>query len=114
MPHFLRAGALGKKGFGGGTTNHAWSGGALTILSQYLCGIEPIEPGFDLFQIIPQPGSVKSASAIAQSVKGVIKSSFENSDETFQLTVAIPEGTEAIIGIPIDKAFFIKLDNKTI
>ncbi len=28
--------------FGGGTINHAWSGGALTILSQYVCGISPV------------------------------------------------------------------------
>lgn len=105
---------IGKKGFGGGTTNHAWSGGALTILSQYLCGIEPINPGYSLFKIAPNPGSVKMASATIQSVKGIIKSSFENSDKSFKLSVSIPEGTEAIIGIPIEKSGNIKFENKTV
>jgi len=105
---------IGAEGFGGGTTNHAWSGGALTILSKYLCGIEPIEPGFKKFQIIPNPGTVEQASATIQSVKGVIKSSFVNSETIFSLAVTIPNGTEAIIGIPANKVSQIKLDNKTI
>lgn len=105
---------IGKEGFGGGTTNHAWSGGALTILSQYLCGIEPIEPGYSLFQIIPKPGSVKSASAEIESVKGIIKSSYENSEKLFKLNVSIPKGTEAIIGIPSSHTELIKLNNNTI
>jgi alpha-L-rhamnosidase len=105
---------IGKEGFGGGTTNHAWSGGALTILSQYLCGIEPVEPGYKVFQIIPNPANIKTASATIQSVKGVIKSSFDNSEKNFTLTVSIPLGTEAIIGIPADKVFLIKLNNKAI
>jgi alpha-L-rhamnosidase len=97
-----------------GTTNHAWSGGALTILSQYMCGIEPIEPGYKSFQIVPNPGSVKQASATIQTVKGVIKSSFDSSDNNFKLTVTIPKATEAIIGIPAKKVSTIKLNDKTI
>lgn len=29
---------IGPDGFGGGTINHAWSGGPLTLLSQKVCG----------------------------------------------------------------------------
>jgi alpha-L-rhamnosidase len=97
-----------------GTTNHAWSGGALTVLSQYMCGIGPVEPGYKLFQIIPNPGSVKHATATIQSVKGIIKSSFDNSKDCFKLTVTIPQATEAIIGIPAEKVSMIKLNNKAI
>lgn len=91
---------IGDLAYGGGTTNHAWSGGALTILSQYLCGIAPIEPGYKSFQIMPDPGSVKSASAQAASVKGLIKSSFINTTKEFKLMVTVPSETEALIGIP--------------
>jgi len=97
-----------------GTTNHAWSGGALTILSQYMCGIEPIEPGYKTFQIIPNSGSIKQASATVQSVKGIIKSNFDNSSNSFKLTATIPKASEAIIGIPAEKVSMIKLNNKTI
>jgi alpha-L-rhamnosidase len=105
---------IGEKGYGGGTTNHAWSGGALTILSQYMCGIDPVEPGYKLFQIVPNPGSVKQASATIQSVKGAIKSSFDNSNKIFKLTVTIPKATGAIIGIPAEKVSTIKLNNKSV
>jgi hypothetical protein len=95
---------VGSKGFGGGTTNHAWSGGGLTILSQYLCGIAPTEHGYSTFQIIPQPGSVEQASATVLSVKGEIKSTFVNKPGKFDLSVTVPDGTSAIIGLP-DKGY---------
>lgn len=97
-----------------GTTNHAWSGGALTLLSQYMCGVEPIEPGYNSFQIVPNPGSVKHATATIQSVKGVIKSSFDNSENRFKLSVTIPKATEAVVGIPAERVSMIKLNNKSI
>jgi len=95
---------IGSEGFGGGTTNHAWSGGGLTILSQYLCGIAPLEPGYTTFQVIPQPASVEQASARILSVKGEIQSSFIHKAGKFELSVIVPKGTEAVIGIP-DKGF---------
>jgi hypothetical protein len=79
-----------------------------------MCGIEPIEAGYKSFQIVPNSGSVKQASATIQSVKGVIKSSFDNSNNIFKLSVTIPKATEAIIGIPAEKVSTIKLNNKTI
>jgi alpha-L-rhamnosidase len=91
---------IGNKGYGGGTTNHAWSGGALTILSQYLCGIAPLESGFSIFQIAPQPSGIENASATIQSVKGEIKSSFVNKPNKFELIIEIPTGTKAVIAIP--------------
>ena len=91
---------IGSEGFGGGTTNHAWSGGGLTILSQYVCGIAPIEPGYNVFHIVPQPAGLDKASAIVESVKGQIKSSFVNRADVFELEVEVPKGTKAIIGVP--------------
>lgn len=103
-----------EKGFGGGTTNHAWSGGALTILSQYLCGIAPIEPGYSKFQIMPQPASVMQASATALSVKGEIKSTFINKTDKFDLSVTVPEGTTALIGVPDTGFISVKVQGETV
>jgi hypothetical protein len=79
-----------------------------------LCGIEPVEPGYKLFQIVPNPGSVKQSTATIQSVKGIIKSSFENSGNIFKLSVTVLNATEAIIGISAEKVSTIKLNNKII
>jgi len=100
---------IGKEGFGGGTYNHAWSGGGLTILSQYLCGIAPIEPGYKRISIIPHPGSVKQAEAVAATVKGKISSAFLNEQNRFVLTVSIPVNTRGVIGIPDRGVKAIKL-----
>lgn len=34
-------------GFRGGSTNHAWSGGAVTVISYYLCGLSPLRTGLE-------------------------------------------------------------------
>ena len=91
---------IGKDGFGGGTVNHAWSGGGLTVLSQYLCGIAPVEPGYKTFHILPQPGNVAYASAEIASVSGKIKTGFTNNANIFTLTASVPANTKAIIGLP--------------
>lgn len=105
---------IGKDGFGGGTVNHAWSGGGLEVLSEYLCGIAPVEAGYKTFQVIPQPGPVKSASAQISSVAGIIKSSFINKPALFKLSVSVPEETMAIIGLPCTAYRKIKLNGKVI
>ncbi len=91
---------IGKEGFGGGTVNHAWSGGALTILSQYVCGIAPLEPGYSVFRIQPQPGSVDKAAATITSVAGTIRSAYELGNNRFTLTAEVPESTQCVISLP--------------
>ncbi len=91
---------IGVEGFGGGTVNHAWSGGGATIASQYIAGISPLEPGYKRFQIKPQPGNIKEAKTLVPSVKGEIISEFKNGDKEFKLSVSIPNETEAVITLP--------------
>ena len=42
----MKDGGIGENGYGGGSSNHAWSGGGLTVLAQYVCGVLPIESGY--------------------------------------------------------------------
>ncbi len=105
---------IGDEGFGGGTVNHAWSGGGLTILSQYVCGIAPVEPAYKVFHILPQPGNIEKASATVQSVAGVIKSSFANSASQFILDATVPSSTTAILGVPAEGVRKIVVNKKTI
>jgi alpha-L-rhamnosidase len=90
---------IGKEGYGGGTVNHAWSGGGLTVLSQYLCGISPVEPGYKLFRIAPNPGSIHNAYAQIETIKGTIKTSFINEEKSFLITVNVPKKTEGIVDV---------------
>lgn len=90
---------IGKEGFGGGTTNHAWSGGGLTLLSQYVAGIYPTSAGYKSFQVKPQLGFLKQVTAVVPSVRGDIKVEI-NQQENWMLKITIPENTRATIHIP--------------
>ena len=86
---------IGAEGFGGGTVNHAWSGGPLTLLSQKVCGIVPTSPGFRTFAVIPQLGDLKEARADVDTKYGLIKVDLKNKGKAVKATITVPEGTTA-------------------
>lgn len=104
----------GTDGFLGGTTNHAWSGGGLTLLSQYVCGVYPVEPGYSKFSVAPQPGGLASASARITSVKGTIETAFKNQDANFELTLTVPQHTKAVVKVPFGKIVAINHNGQSI
>ncbi|MEJ7559280.1 MAG: alpha-L-rhamnosidase C-terminal domain-containing protein [Pedobacter sp.] len=101
-------------GVGGGTVNHAWSGGGLTILSQYLSGVSPITPGYKQFSVKPQPGSISNFKTTVPSVAGNIKVSWANKAEVAILEVTVPNGTEAKVTMPKGDYKLILLNNKKV
>ncbi len=90
---------IGAEGFGGGTTNHAWSGGGLTLLSQYVAGVSPVSPGYTTFRVRPQPGALKYVKASIPSIKGIIQVEIKN-EEIYTLEVQVPEEATAYVHIP--------------
>lgn len=92
---------IGSEGFGGGTINHAWSGGPLTIMSQYFAGIAPTSLGFATYNVLPQMGTLKTISAKVVSVKGEIALQLSNTKELFSMDLSSPVGTLATVGIPV-------------
>ena len=86
---------IGLDGFGGGTINHAWSGGPLTLLSQKVCGIEPTSPGFRSFKVCPQMGTLTEASAAIDTHFGKIEVSLKRKGKKIQVALSVPEGTTA-------------------
>ncbi|WP_342431259.1 discoidin domain-containing protein [Neobacillus sp. FSL H8-0543] len=86
---------------GSGTKNHAWSGGPLTLLSKYVAGVSPIEPGYEKYQIIPQLGNLNDVNAVVPTLKGDIGVGIKKTADTeIVMTVNSPGDTEARIGIP--------------
>ena len=91
---------IGDEGFGGGTINHAWSGGPLTILSQKVCGIEPTSPGFRTFRVAPQMGPLTKASATIASVYGEIKVGIDKQGDMLRIEVSVPDSTSCEVVFP--------------
>lgn len=92
------------EGFGSlghGTYNHAWSGGPLTILSQYVAGVSPTAPGFKTFQVFPQMGTLNQLAATIPTHFGLIELEIEREAESpFRLQLTSPPETTAQVGIP--------------
>ncbi|NLI35099.1 MAG: glycoside hydrolase [Bacteroidales bacterium] len=91
---------INNNAFGGGTTNHAWSGGPLTVIAQYLCGIRPLEAGYKTFAINPQSATFHQASITVPTVAGIIGSSWKISNGIVDWTISVPKGTKAYVTLP--------------
>lgn len=88
---------IGKEGFGGGTVNHAWSGGPLTMLSQKVCGIEPLSPGFATFSVNPRMGGLRKAKATLETAHGLIAVTLNRKGDRIRAVITVPSGTEAFV-----------------
>ena len=86
---------IGAEGFGGGTMNHAWSGGPLTLMCRKICGVEPTSPGFKTFKVAPQMGDLKEASTTIDTVNGVINVALVKKGRRISATITVPDGTTA-------------------
>jgi hypothetical protein len=83
-----------------GTLNHAWSGGPLTLMSEYVVGIAPTKPGYETFQVLPQLGDLSNAKASVPSVKGTIDADISSTAGKFSIALTSPPDTTATVGIP--------------
>ncbi len=96
---------IGAEGFGGGTINHAWSGGPLTLLSQKVCGIEPTSPGFKTFKVKPQMGSLTEADATVDTIYGKIIVSIRKAGNKLNVQMTVPQGLSAEVISPKGKKY---------
>jgi hypothetical protein len=83
-----------------GTINHGWTGGPLTLLSQYVAGVAPTKPGYEQFAVLPQLGDLTSVEAKVPSARGTITVSVSSSPARYSLAVTVPAGTTATVGVP--------------
>ncbi|HLT86382.1 MAG TPA: alpha-L-rhamnosidase C-terminal domain-containing protein, partial [Sphingobacterium sp.] len=92
---------IGKDGYGGGTVNHAWSGGGLTIMSSEACGIKPLEPGYKTFSVAPELGNLSFAKTKVPSIRGEIESAITRSADQMIIAFNVPKGTTALFELPL-------------
>ncbi len=87
-----------KKNPGMNSHNHPMYGAIDYWLYAYLCGIRPIEQGFDKIAVAPYiPKDLQSAQATIDTVKGEVAVRWIKRYEQIHLYVSIPFGTRASI-----------------
>ena len=69
----------------------------IVMMYQGIAGIQPLEPGYEIFQIRPQLGDLKEVELYPQTVKGNIVFKSKGTKGGRELYLEIPEGTTAIL-----------------
>ena len=78
---------IGSGTYGGGTYNHGWSGGPLSLLSGYVTGIRPTAMGYGQYQIKPQMGALRQVASRALTAKGFASVEVKVTDNEVEMTV---------------------------
>lgn len=93
---------IGGEGFGGGSYNHAWSGGPLTIMSQYVAGIVPLAPVFSVFGVRPVPAHLSHIRATVPLSGGrEIGFRLERDSRECTIVLDVPRETRALFFVPV-------------
>jgi len=95
------------------TWNHAWGAAPANILSRYVLGVRPVEPGYKKFLIAPQPGALSWVRGKVPTPLGPVTLNITNA-AIFQLEVELPVGGLATVMLPNRKECQILLDGKLI
>lgn len=88
-----------------GTSNHAWTGGPLVIMSKHIAGIKPLTAGYDRIEIRPQYGLCKSISCTVPAVIGDIKLDYAFVDGKYAINLDYPEKAQVIMHLPENASF---------
>ncbi|MBR6335734.1 MAG: glycoside hydrolase family 78, partial [Clostridia bacterium] len=97
-----------------GTSNHAWTGGPLVIMSKYFAGIRPLKAGYEKFIIKPQLSEPDTVNCVVPSVRGYIRVTETKTDSGFSLDAEVPENTTAVIYVPYTAGQTVKLNGSVI
>jgi alpha-L-rhamnosidase len=95
---------IGSATYGGGTYNHGWTGGPLSLMSGYVAGIRPTANGYASYSIQPQLGGLNFVSARTLTAKGFIGITVSAKDGQMKMNVETIEA-KGLIAVP-------KLSNK--
>ncbi len=93
------------------TWNHPWGAAPANILSRYVLGVRPLQPGYATILIAPQPGILKSVRGQVPTAVGPVSVNIENA-AVFKLEVELPVNAKARIVLPRRKNGLVLMDGK--
>lgn len=87
--------------YGQGTSNHAWSGGPLVLMSRDFAGIQFLAPGADAdLRIAPSLGELTEIFCEAPCRSGKVTVSLKRENEQLTLTLTQPADCVSIVDLP--------------
>ncbi len=85
---------------GDGTSNHAWTGGPLVIMSKHIAGVKPLTAGYKKTEIKPQYNLHEAIFCTVPTVKGYIVFDYKKENGKNLIRLEHPEGIEIILHLP--------------
>lgn len=95
------------------TWNHAWGAAPANILSRYVLGVRPVEPGYKKLLIAPRPGSLAWVRGKVPTPLGSVTLNITNA-ATFKLEIDLPAGARVAVVLPSRKEHQVLLDGKPV
>ncbi len=83
-----------------GTSNHAWAGGPLPLLSIETAGIHPETPGFETFTVEPKLGTLQELICTMPTIRGDITVEVKRAGAAYDITIICPTGTQPQVTAP--------------
>ncbi len=83
-----------------GTSNHAWTGGPLVIMSKHIAGIKPLTAGYEKIEIKPQYNLHDNISCTVPAIIGDIKLDIETINNKTIIKLEYPEKSEVVLYVP--------------
>ena len=84
------------------TWNHAWGSAPANIISRFVLGVRPVEPGYSKLLIAPQPGALAWVKGKVPTAVGPVALKIDNG-ATFRLEVELPAKAHATVILPSRK-----------
>jgi alpha-L-rhamnosidase len=88
---------IGNATYGGGTYNHGWTGGPLTLMHEYIAGVEFKN---NEVEIMPQLADLQYFKAKTNTNLGIIKSEFSIQGKKVSYSIILPPTLSGKIGFP--------------
>lgn len=73
--------------------NHAWSTAPLNVVSRFVLGVTPLEPGFERISVAPRPGYLRRLSARVPTRKGCVGLQLDRDDGGWTVALDLPAPT---------------------
>jgi len=95
------------------TWNHAWGAAPANLISRFVLGVTPLEPGYAKIQIAPQPGNLKWVQGKVPTAIGPVEVRVENAG-SFKLAVDLPANAVARVILPRRDKGVVTMDGEAI
>jgi len=93
--------------------NHAWGAAPANLLPRFVLGVGPASPGWTEAIIRPCGGNLQFARGRVPTPLGSVEVDWKN-DSTFTLSLALPDGIDAIVELPAaDGTTAVLVDGKS-